>query len=214
MVSRQFLWALSPLAAAIVLAGERPAQATLSYYIYQSGPDVILETSGSLNLSSPSANPQRCTDPGGGAIFPLFALFCTGPSQTGLSQYAITGPNTFSGFSNITTNSTFGTPTALDGGSGRFSIDSGYLSGPIISSATFNSQTLSDLGFTTPGLLGTWTLSSTGDTIQVIVGNPPAPVPGPLPLLGAGAAFGFSRRLRRRVSLSRAASQPATSISA
>jgi hypothetical protein len=25
------------------------------------------------------------------------------------------------------------------------------------------------------------------------------PVPGPLPLLGAGTAFGFSRRLRRRV---------------
>lgn len=28
---------------------------------------------------------------------------------------------------------------------------------------------------------------------------PPAAVPGPLPLLGAGTAFGFSRRLRRRV---------------
>jgi hypothetical protein len=28
---------------------------------------------------------------------------------------------------------------------------------------------------------------------------PPSKVPGPLPLLGAGAAFGFSRRLRRRV---------------
>jgi len=29
----------------------------------------------------------------------------------------------------------------------------------------------------------------------------PAPVPGPLPLFGAGAAFGFSRRLRRRTTL-------------
>jgi hypothetical protein len=29
--------------------------------------------------------------------------------------------------------------------------------------------------------------------------NAPAPVPGPLPLLGAGAAFGWSRRLRRRI---------------
>ncbi|MCT0206721.1 hypothetical protein [Synechococcus sp. CS-1332] len=27
----------------------------------------------------------------------------------------------------------------------------------------------------------------------------PASVPGPLPILGAGAAFGFSRKLRRRV---------------
>jgi hypothetical protein len=29
--------------------------------------------------------------------------------------------------------------------------------------------------------------------------TPPASVPGPLPLFGAGAAFGWSRRLRRRV---------------
>ena len=32
----------------------------------------------------------------------------------------------------------------------------------------------------------------------------PEPIPGPLPVLGAGAAFGFSRKLRRRIS----ASQP------
>jgi hypothetical protein len=31
---------------------------------------------------------------------------------------------------------------------------------------------------------------------------PPSLVPGPLPLLGAGAAFGFSRRLRRRINTS------------
>ena len=30
---------------------------------------------------------------------------------------------------------------------------------------------------------------------------PPAPVPGPLPLFGAAAAFGMSRRLRRRIQL-------------
>ena len=30
----------------------------------------------------------------------------------------------------------------------------------------------------------------------------PAPVPGPLPILGAGAAFGWSRKLRRRISTS------------
>jgi hypothetical protein len=31
---------------------------------------------------------------------------------------------------------------------------------------------------------------------------PPSLVPGPLPILGAGAAFGFSRRLRRRINTS------------
>jgi MYXO-CTERM domain-containing protein len=36
----------------------------------------------------------------------------------------------------------------------------------------------------------------------VILGAPTPPgatVPGPLPLLGAGAAFGWSRRLRKRI---------------
>jgi hypothetical protein len=36
-------------------------------------------------------------------------------------------------------------------------------------------------------------------------GTPPPTVPGPLPLLGAGAAFGFSRRLRARVLAARGA---------
>lgn len=31
----------------------------------------------------------------------------------------------------------------------------------------------------------------------------PAPVPGPLPLFGAAAAFGFSRKLRKRIQESR-----------
>ncbi len=33
--------------------------------------------------------------------------------------------------------------------------------------------------------------------------NPPGVVPGPVPLFGAAAAFGYSRKLRRRVALSR-----------
>ncbi|MDM7954171.1 MAG: hypothetical protein QUV07_13285 [Cyanobium sp. CZS 25K] len=36
----------------------------------------------------------------------------------------------------------------------------------------------------------------TNDLTQRIIGDP---VPGPLPILGAGAAFGFSRKLRRRI---------------
>jgi hypothetical protein len=59
------------------------------------------------------------------------------------------------------------------------------------------------MGFTTTGLIGTWTLAGTGDTINVVLGPPAAPqstaVPGPLPLLGAAAAFGWTRRLRRRI---------------
>jgi len=93
----------------------------------------------------------------------------------------------------------------------RFGIDTGYTPGTsITSAATFNSQTLAGLGFTTTGLLGTWTPQpldgsdpyTAFDTIQVVISAPPSPstaVPGPLPLLGAGAAFGWSRRLRKRI---------------
>ncbi|WP_254954261.1 hypothetical protein [Cyanobium sp. Cruz-8H5] len=44
---------------------------------------------------------------------------------------------------------------------------------------------------------GSW--MGTGDTIQALLGAPAASVPGPLPLLGAGAAFGWSRKLRKRI---------------
>jgi hypothetical protein len=81
-----------------------------------------------------------------------------------------------------------------------FVMDSTYLSGSsIVSRATFSGKTLADLGLTpSSGTLGSWTLAGTGDTITIKVANP---VPGPLPLLGAAGAFGFSRRLRKRIQL-------------
>ena len=39
------------------------------------------------------------------------------------------------------------------------------------------------------------------DSVSQSPNTPPPTVPGPLPLLGAGAAFGMSRKLRRRISL-------------
>jgi hypothetical protein len=84
-----------------------------------------------------------------------------------------------------------------------------------VSSTTFNGKSLLGIGITTTGLLGTWTLAEIGDTIEVRTGAPPAAnVPGPLPLFGAAAAFGYSRRLRRRVSLNRSTPQSVVSISA
>lgn len=50
--------------------------------------------------------------------------------------------------------------------------------------------TISDNAGDDTGSLGSWALN--------LQGSAPTPVPGPLPLLGAGAAFGWSRRLRKR----------------
>ena len=122
-----------------------------------------------------------------------------------MALYGITGSPSFNGAvadgggSSVSATSTF-----LVGDSSiplGFSISFGYISGsPIVSTSTFTGQTLSSLGFTiNSGLLGSWTLDGTGDTIQAFLGPPAAAVPGPLPLLGAGAAFGWSRKLRKRI---------------
>jgi hypothetical protein len=141
------------------------------------------------------------------------AVICTGTDRT-MNLYLHQGPTSFNGMVSISlADSVSGIPTALSGTSGFpiFAIDTGCTPGtPITSTATFNSTTLGALGFTTTGLLGTWTLQplngsdlyTANDTIQVVIGAPPpAAVPGPLPLLGAGAAFGWARRLRKRTQL-------------
>jgi hypothetical protein len=73
---------------------------------------------------------------------------------------------------------------------------------PIFSRSTFSNRTLAELGFTTESPIGTWTLrdTTTADKIQVVVSQ----VPGPLPLVGAAAAFGWSRTLRRRIATAKA----------
>jgi hypothetical protein len=95
--------------------------------------------------------------------------------------------------------------TILDSSVPVFLLDSAYVLGtPLVSSATFNGTTLAANGFNTPGQLGSWTLTGTSETITLCVANPGTPcgtpVPGPLPLLGASVAFGWTRQLRRRIS--------------
>jgi hypothetical protein len=156
-----------------------------------------------LNLAGATVITQD--DCGSGQlIVPSAAFICTAPGT--LNIYSITGPTSFSNgdatFSNGSSSS--GIPTAIQGFTGIIGLPSAYVSGtPIVSSATFNNQTLASLGFTiSSGSLGVWALDGTSETIQVFLG-PPSPsgaaVPGPLPLLGAGAAFTWSRRLRKRI---------------
>jgi hypothetical protein len=214
---QRFFAFIAPLAFASALAGERPAQAVLTYYIYQSGPDVIIQTSGSLILPGPFAQ-NTCAN--NGSIISQRAIICTGPDAWMNAYTIVSGPTSFGSGNEITADSSNGPQTtSLAGfandpypGASSFYIDSSYVSGnPIISGASFNAKTLSALGITSTGLLGTWVLAGTGDTIQVITGAPPVPVP--LPIAGSVAALGFSRRLRRRVNLGRSASQSASSIS-
>jgi hypothetical protein len=189
------------------------AKAILTYYIFENAGNVEVQAVGSLNLPN-SYGPSFCRIPPGGVIRSNRALICTGigSNLNNINTYNIQGPTSFNGTVNINpTDSVTGIPTYLEGTDNYFGIDTGYTPGTsITSTATINSQTLASIGFTTTGLLGTWTLQPTdssdpytaNDTIQVVIGAPPSPstaVPGPLPLFGAAAAFGWSRRLRKRI---------------
>jgi hypothetical protein len=191
---------LAPLALCSLIAAERPAEAVLTYYIYEPAGtgNVVIETLGSLTLPASGA-PGKCDLVPFGLIISSSAAICTG-SPANLNVYVTSGPTSFIG-PDVFSDSASGIATALVGVSQQFAMDTTYTGGPIISSSTFGMSTLAGLGFTTTGLLGTWTLDGTGDTIEVRVAAPPAPptsaTPGPLPILGAAAAFGSVRKLRR-----------------
>jgi hypothetical protein len=198
----KFFKRLSPLfaAPAALLLTQGQAKAVLTYSIFESAGNVVVQASGRLDLTGADyLSDGACGVPGG--LISSFAVICTGPNSTS-SAYSVSGPKSFNGsVLAFPASSVSGTSTTLDGGGSKFYIDPAYLSTtPIVSSATFNGETLASLGFTTTGLIGTWSLTGTSETIQVYLGNPPAAaVPGPLPLLGIGAAFGWSRRLRKRI---------------
>jgi hypothetical protein len=195
---------LAPLltATAALLLGQGQAKAVLIYNIFESAGDVIVQTSGSLDLTGATLLPSNNCGLDGAIASPL-AVICTGPDIGLIPAYAISGPTSFDGTAFLAGASTVsGITTGFAGAETVFVIDPAYnFADPIVSSATFNGQTLASLGFTTSGLIGTWSITGTSETIQVHLGNPPAAaVPGPLPLLGIGAAFGWSRRLRKRIS--------------
>jgi MYXO-CTERM domain-containing protein len=194
-------------APAVLLLSQGQAQAILTYNIFESAGNVVVQTNGSLNLTG--VTPIGTFICGGvgsynGVLYSDLAYVCTGPANP-VSTIGIMGPSSFNGSVFILpASSVSGLSTMLVGGDEvpYFGIDSSYISSTSInSSATFNGTTLAGLGFTTTGLIGTWTLSN-GETINVVIGDPSPPsaaTPGPLPLLGAGAAFGWSRRLRKRI---------------
>ena len=203
---------LTPLLAApaALLLSQGQAKAVLTYYIFENAGNVELQAVGSLILPNPFSTNSCGVDPGG-LIYSALAILCAGP-EGDFNQYKAQGPASFNGTVDIDpADSVTGIPTFLGGYLPEFGIATGYTPGtPITSTATFNTKTLAGLGFTTTGLLGTWTLQpkdgtdpyTANDTIQVVIGAPPSPstaVPGPLPIFGAGAAFGWSRRLRKRI---------------
>lgn len=184
-----------------LLASAEPAKAVLNYNIYESSGNVVIETDGSLSALPTSTGSNNCGL--SGLYYANIAVICTGPNMLA-PLYPISGPTSFtSGSGFFPASSVSGITSAFSGNQQAFIIGNFYVLGtPIISDAIFNGRTLADFGLTpASGLLGTWTLVGTTESINVRV------VPGPLPLLGVGAAIGFSRRLRRRINAYRSQAQ-------
>jgi hypothetical protein len=203
----QYCKRLSPLLAApaALLFIQGQAKAILTYNIFESAGNVVIQTSGSLDFAKATQSGTFQCSPFNGLISSSSAIICTGTRPANPSpDYVISGPSSFNGAVLAAgATSVSGIFSAFSGAVGTFTIDPSYVSNSqIVSSATFNGTSLVALGFNTTGLIGTWTLDGTSETINLILGAPTPPgatVPGPLPLLGAGAAFGWSRRLRKRI---------------
>jgi hypothetical protein len=74
-----------------------------------------------------------------------------------------------------------------------------YASGSsFFGTSTFSNQTFASLGLTPGTYDWVWGSGATSDSYRLIISNS-SDVPGPMPLFGAGAAFGWSRKLRRRI---------------
>jgi hypothetical protein len=197
---------VSPLLAApaALLLSQGEAKAILTYNIFESAGNLVVQASGSLDLTGATTNGTSFCGVNGALASPL-GFICTGTDPGSVqTMFGITGPGSFNGSAFLfPASSVTGLYTFLNGSDNQFDIDPAYVSNtPIVSSATFNGATLAGQGFTTTGLIGTWTLNGTSESIQVIIVAPTPPgatVPSPLPLLGAGAAFGWSRRLRKRI---------------
>jgi hypothetical protein len=120
---------------------------------------------------------------------------------TGQYQYNLTLADLSERFSRVafTTN----VQAALEGVKFQKQVcDTGYGVGDCRTFALDNTATLGlqDLGFLSRKIYVTDTYTATNLTSQVSdITNTFEAVPGPLPVLGAGAAFGFSRKLRKRI---------------
>ena len=206
--------------ASIAALSPAPSKALVLFSLRQVGSDVIVETHGSYTTQGLEkvASPQ--------APYPRNPTVFTSSQINGIYTYLLVGPDAFGSnvyiwkplpssplvlpaddFGNVNifaTGSTVpfgsGSIVGLDPAYGYILLPSGDAcpgSCPVTASiTTFSGQSLSSLGLIPGSYTWTWGDNPTSDqTFQLDI----EPVPAPLPALGAATAFGWSRRLRRRI---------------
>ena len=184
-------------ASAALNAGQ--AKALVTYEFIQQGSDVVLNVSGSISSASTGNQPMGF----GNNFTPSAAIIS--PRITGdvAPKWNLSnGPSTFGSGGNSPFTSYSGTLAILFGSANIIAIENYSVGSPISGSGLFTGTTLAGLGLssTTPGLLASWNINGSSETVEVRIGSTaPSSVPGPLPLFGAAAAFAHSRRLRARL---------------
>jgi hypothetical protein len=186
---------------ALTLASPPPQAQALTITMLEVGDDVVMSGSGSLNLTA--LNGPIADFGSTPFVYPSFSSFLLG-SLGGIDAYSgdITFPTDFgpgtAGVLGDGSGEQFG-PVQVFGFGQEIWVPTGYQSGaPLNASAIFEGETLASLGVN-PGIyVWSWGSGVDSDDLTLHVEHTIPPVPGPLPLLGAGAAFSWSRRLRKR----------------
>ena len=186
---------------AFMFASPPPSAQALTITMMEVGNDVVMSGSGSLNLTALNGPiPDLGSSP---FVYPSFSSFLLG-SVGGIDAYngMITFPSDFGpgmvGVVGDGSGEQFG-PVQVFGFGQEIWVPAGYQSGaPLNASAIFLGETLATLGINPGVYVWSWGSGADSDDLTLNVEQSIPPVPGPLPLLGAGAAFGWSRRLRKR----------------
>jgi hypothetical protein len=169
--------------------------APMTVTIYESGSNVVMSASGTVDLSGLTLVSSSIGPFGNGGLGINNATFVCGASGSSGSSY--------SGFTSVPSN--FGSGSGLPNSSGTgqafgvimdmappylLVVPTGYTSGANISSTqTFNNTSLSTLGLTN----GTYTYTWSGGSIDVVVGGTPGPTGTPAPTgAGIGAWYFYS----------------------
>jgi hypothetical protein len=193
---------LAACAALSVLAVTHPpANAAFIFMVEQSGANVVVTGSGSIDTAALSFSFESGTQSG---IASQLAIVRGGPAAP-----TLTPANFFTGASGPTSLGSAGADAASSGSgdlvgvsgfAGEIALPTTYVSGAALSdSATFNNVTLSALGLTPGNYVYMWGTGPTADSLTVEVGTTatPAPEPASIAMLCLPAALLPWRRNRR-----------------